>query len=74
MLSGRRAIEGEDVSEILASVIKGEVGWDYLPADIGGRIRRILERCLTKDLRTRLQAIGEARITVQEVGCLSRLR
>src|SRR5678816_1105966 len=33
MLSGRRAFEGDDISETLASVIKGEPDWTALPTD-----------------------------------------
>jgi serine/threonine-protein kinase len=33
---------------------------------VPGRIRRLLERCLEKDVNRRLQSIGEARIALQE--------
>ena len=33
MLTGKRAFEGEDVSDTLAAVLRGEPDWNALPAD-----------------------------------------
>jgi serine/threonine-protein kinase len=65
MLTGERLFDGETVSETLASVMKDEVRWDRLPAGLPPRTRRLLERCLTRDPRQRLQSIGEARIILE---------
>lgn len=65
MLAGRRAFEGESTTDTLAAVIKSEPNWDELPRDIPASIRRLIERCLVKDPKQRLQAIGEARITIE---------
>src|SRR3970282_2278407 len=54
MLTGQRLFEGETASETLASVMKDEVRWERLPAGVPARIRRLLERCLTRDPRQRL--------------------
>jgi hypothetical protein len=48
----------EGVSEILASVIKGEVRLDLIPSNIHPRVREVLTRCLQKDLKRRYQDIG----------------
>ena len=66
MLSGQRAFEGEDISVTLASVIKEEVSWPALPADLPEPIRRLLHRCLEKDPKRRLRDIGEARLTLDD--------
>ncbi len=65
MLSGKRAFAGEDVSDTLAHVLTKEPDWSALPAGLPVRIRSLLTRCLTKDPKQRLQAIGEARIAVE---------
>jgi len=65
MLTGKRAFDGESISETLASVLKGEPDWDALPATIQAPVRKLVTRCLTKDRRQRLQAIGEARIALE---------
>jgi Tol biopolymer transport system component len=66
MLSGRRAFEGDDVSITLASVLKEEVKWDALPADLPAPVGRLLRRCLEKDPKRRLAAIGDARLELDE--------
>jgi Tol biopolymer transport system component len=67
MLSGKRAFEGESASDTLASVLKLDPDWNALPAETPASIRRLVQRCLTKDRKQRLQAIGEARIAIEEV-------
>jgi serine/threonine-protein kinase len=62
MLTGTRVFEGEDVSETLASVLRADVDWSALPKDVPLPVVDLLRRCLERDLRQRLQAIGEARI------------
>ena len=65
MLTARRAFAGEDVSETLASVLTRDPDLSVLPADVPARLRGLIARCLTKDPRKRLQAIGEARIAME---------
>jgi eukaryotic-like serine/threonine-protein kinase len=55
-LTGKRAFEGETVTETLASVLTKEPEWEKVPA----RIRPLLRRCLEKDLSKRVRDIGEA--------------
>jgi Tol biopolymer transport system component len=66
MLSGKPTFTGETVTDILASVVRGEPEWSQLPSNTPPRIREILHRCLHKDQRQRLQSIGEARITLEK--------
>jgi eukaryotic-like serine/threonine-protein kinase len=72
MLTGVRAFPGEDVSDTLAAVLRGEPDWGKLPADTPAAIRRLLRRCLTKDRRERLRDIGDARIEIQDAGTSER--
>jgi Tol biopolymer transport system component len=66
MLTGKMAFSGETVTDTLASVIKEEPDWSQLPAATSIRVRVLLQRCLQKDPRQRLQAIGDARISLDE--------
>jgi serine/threonine-protein kinase len=66
MLTGRRAFEGEDVTVTMANVLKEEVKWDALPADLPTPLRRLLRRCLEKDPKRRLSAIGDARLELDD--------
>ena len=62
MLTGERPFKGEDISDTLAAVLRQEVQWSALPASTPPRLKRLLERCLDRDVKTRLRDIGEARI------------
>ncbi|HSC28165.1 MAG TPA: protein kinase, partial [Vicinamibacterales bacterium] len=66
MLAGRRLFDGETVSEVLAAVIKEEPSFEALSADVPPSIRHLLVRCLRKDPRLRLQAIGDVRLLIEE--------
>src|SRR6185436_9224287 len=66
MLSGTRAFDGEDISITLAGVLKEDVNWQALPADLPVPIRRLLRRCLEKDPKRRLGSIGDARLELEE--------
>jgi len=71
-LTGRRTFEGETVSDLVARILEREPDWSALPAGVPESVRRLLERCLTKDARERLRDIGEARITLHEARRSSR--
>jgi serine/threonine protein kinase len=66
MLTGHKLFEGETVSHVLASVLKDEVELDELPDDTPPRLRDLVRRCLQKKPRQRMQAIGEARIVLEQ--------
>jgi eukaryotic-like serine/threonine-protein kinase len=67
MLTGQMAFRGESATDTLAAVIKEEPDWSRLPVGTPIRVRVLLQRCLQKDPKQRLQAIGEARISLDEV-------
>jgi Tol biopolymer transport system component len=60
MLTGRRAFPGDDVSETLASVLAREADLAALPANTPAPVRRLVARCLEKDPKQRIRAIGDA--------------
>jgi Tol biopolymer transport system component len=56
LLTGRRPFHGEDLTEILASVMKDSPDLEGLPV----RVRRLIACCLEKDPKKRLRDIGDA--------------
>jgi serine/threonine protein kinase len=66
MLTGQAAFQGEDVTEILAAVVKLSANMDLLPATIHSRIREVLTRCLQKDLKRRYSSITDARYELEQ--------
>jgi len=67
MLTGKQAFSGETVTDTLAAVIRAEPDWAALPTNTSQPICNLLQRCLKKDLRQRLQSIGDARIAIDEI-------
>ena len=65
MLTGQRAFDGQGVSETLARVIEREPDWARLPAALSPALRTYLGRCLQKDPRQRVQAIGDVRLALE---------
>jgi hypothetical protein len=81
MLAGRRAFEpaasadaspapsrhaGDEVADTLAAVLRAEPDWSALPGETPAHIRKLLVRCLQKDVRRRLPHIGAARLEVED--------
>jgi serine/threonine-protein kinase len=66
MLTGKRAFEGDDVSDTLAAVLRGEPDWSALPASTPTHMKTLLRRCVQKDPRKRLPHIGIARLDIEE--------
>lgn len=67
MLTAQRCFKGEDISDTLAAVLRQDVDWTTLPADTPPRLRRLLERCLDRDVKQRLRDIGEARVEISKI-------
>ena len=64
MLSGRRAFDGEDVTETLGAVIHKEPDQRKLPT-LPPAIPALLRACLQKDPRRRLRDAGDARLALE---------
>ena len=65
MLTGKRLFQGETVSDTLAAVLRDPVDFGKLPPSTPPSARVLLERCLERDPKQRLQAIGESRIALE---------
>lgn len=66
MLSGTRAFGGEDVTDTIAAVVRGEPDWSALPAGTPASIRRLLKGCLEKDRRARVGDASVARFLMHD--------
>ena len=66
MLTGRRAFEGDSVTETLAHVLQREADLAALPEDTPASVKRLLVRCLDKDRNTRLPHIAAAAFQIDE--------
>ena len=66
MLAGKQPFAGEDITEVLASVVKVDMNWDALPSDVPATVQKWLKRCLRSDPKQRCQAIGDIRLDIQD--------
>src|SRR5262245_8174788 len=66
MLTGKRAFEGEDVSDTLAAVLRAEPDWAALPENVSPALRTLIQRCLAKDQAQRLADISAAKFILTE--------
>ena len=65
MLTGQRAFEGDNLSDILASVLKEEPRYDLLPDEVEPRVKHLLERCLAKAPSRRWRNIGDVGLDLE---------
>ena len=66
MLMGRPAFPGETITDVLGAVVHKDPDWSILPPETPRLIRRLLARCLTKDVKHRLHDIADARLEIEE--------
>jgi serine/threonine-protein kinase len=65
-LTGKRAFEGDTITETIASILKSEPDWTLLPGETPASVRTVLRRCLQKDPNLRLHDIADARVEMRE--------
>jgi eukaryotic-like serine/threonine-protein kinase len=65
MLTGARAFPGEDVTDTLAAVVRGEPDWTRLPPGLPPTLVLYLQRCLQKDPKQRIPDMATMRLALQ---------
>ena len=66
MLTGQPTFGGDTPSDTIAAILEHKPDWSALPPQTPPNIRRLIERCLEKDVRRRLRDIGDARLEIEE--------
>ena len=66
MLTGARLFEGETVSHTIADVLRAPIDFGKLPPSTPAAITELIRRCLDRNIKTRLQWIGEARVVIEK--------
>ena len=65
ILTGQRAFAGNDVSEVLASVLAREPDWTQLPPGISPVLGAYIRRCLHKDPKQRIGDVQDLRLALE---------
>jgi serine/threonine protein kinase len=66
MISGRHPFAGETITDTMAAILERDPAWVALPTATPASVRRLLERCLDKDVTRRLSDIGGARRDLED--------
>jgi serine/threonine protein kinase len=66
MLTGASPFGGATDSDTLAAVLRAEPSWQPLPEATPLAVRRLLERCLRKEVERRLRDAGDARLELED--------
>ena len=66
LVTGKRAFDGEDVTEILAAIVRGEPDWQALPASLPGSLRDLIARCLVRSRTERLADMSVVQFVLNE--------
>jgi serine/threonine-protein kinase len=64
MLTGRRAFAGDEVSDVLASVLAREPQLAAIPDGVPARVRQVLKACLQKDPKQRIHDMADVRLAM----------
>jgi len=67
LLTGRRAFQGETLSDTLAAVLEREPNWQALPPATPERVRELLQRCLEKDVNRRRRDMGDIHNELEQI-------
>jgi len=67
MLTGQLAFDAPSVPDVIAAVLTRVPDWSKLPRATPAPLRRLLERCLEKDVDRRLRDAGDARLELDEL-------
>ncbi len=71
MLTGTRAFDGEDTTEVLGAVVRLEPNYTALPTDVPAPVRTLLQSCLVKDPRRRVADISTALFVLDKAASLA---
>ena len=74
MLTGRKVFDRDTVSETMAAILEREPDWRRLPTATPSGVRRLLQRCLEKDVGRRQRDIGDACLELDDALTRSRRR
>jgi serine/threonine protein kinase/Tol biopolymer transport system component len=66
MLTGRLAFPGDSVVDTLSAIVSRDPDWQRLPARTSSPVRRLVQRCLARDVNRRLHDIADARIELED--------
>jgi len=65
MLTNTRPFPGDNVSDVIASILRGTPDWSMLPPN-AAPLQRVLAKCLERDLKQRFRDIGDVKLVLED--------
>jgi serine/threonine-protein kinase len=72
MLTGTRAFKGDELTETLAEIIRGEPDWSRLPSSLPSSFVIVIRRCLEKDRSKRIADVSGALNLAEDTRLMTR--
>ena len=66
MLTGAPLFAADNIADTFAAIVTRDPDWSALPKDTPPAVRRLLRRCLLRDVKRRMPDIGIARLELEE--------
>jgi Tol biopolymer transport system component len=66
MLTGGKAFDGGDATEIIAAVVKSEPDWSGMPSTVPPHVRDVVTRCLIKERTSRIPDVSVVRYLLDD--------
>ena len=66
MLTGRSPFAADTVSDVIVRILDRVPDWEQLPKSTSPLVRRVLQRCLEKNVNRRLHDIADARLDLED--------
>jgi serine/threonine-protein kinase len=66
MFTGKRPFDGEDLTEVLAAVVKSEPDWSAIPAAVPPHVVQVIKKCVAKDRKARVPDVSAVRFLLDE--------
>ncbi len=66
MLTSKRAFAGDDMTDVIAEVVRATPSWAALPSDLPPQVVTLIQRCLEKDRNARIGDLAVARFLLSE--------
>jgi serine/threonine-protein kinase len=67
MLTGKRAFDGDDVTDILGAVLRIEPDWTQLPQDLPAGVGKLVRLCLQKNPKNRRSDATDVRLDIEQI-------
>ncbi len=67
LLAGKRAFRGDTLGDTIQAILERDPDWSALPAKAPPKLLNLLQRCLQRDIKLRVQEISDTRAVIEHL-------